>query len=152
MEEQQQRRLEIIRTCLNRLDKYFVGSQCSTSIAEAQLQLDKLLSAYAPAGAYAEVVLPISPDEAAKARAGQLKHIPPKLMSWINDELVKNYDLKAGSSHIDTRGVPEYDWSDWLNTSALRLVYNTTGWDVSEAERGVFGFSKRDEKQAPPIN
>ncbi len=151
MEEQQQRRLEIIRTCLNNMEKYFVGSTATSLITDAQLQLDKLLSADAPAGASAEV-LPISHKQAAQARAGRMRQIPPKLMSWINEQLIKNFDLKAGSSHIDTRGAPVHDGHEWLNPDALRMVYSTTGWDVTLAEIGLFVFTKRDEKQASSIN
>jgi hypothetical protein len=152
MEEQQQRRLEIIRTCLNQLEKYFVGSQCATIITEAQVQLDKLHVVDAPDGASTNVVQPISHDEATRAHARGVISFPQGLLLWVNNELVKNYDPTNGSSHIEAGRAPAYEGHNLLSCKVLGALFSATGWNVQQAEPGIIVFSKRDEKQTSSIN
>lgn len=147
MEEHQQRRLEIVKTCLNNLEKYFVGSQCATNITEAQVQLDKLLLPEGPVD-----VVPLSPSEVVEAIEGRLRPFPPGLLVWINNELVESYEPKTGDARIVTDYAPTYDGGRWLTLETLRRVYGTRGWDVRQVQTDCFVFSKRDEKQASSIN
>jgi len=153
MQEDQQRRLEIIRTCLNQLEKYFVGSAATSLITDAQLQLDKLLSP--TTGEPVVGVLPISPNEAAKAFTERCKEFPPNLILWFNKEIVKNYKVTNDSATIYASNAPNQTQNaPWLTLSALYIVFRAKGWNVSEHEGlpFTFVFSKRDEKQAPSIN
>lgn len=147
MEEQQQRRLEIIRTCLNQLKKYFVGSQCATIITEAQVQLDKLLSGDMPP----LLEVPITPDGAAEAK--RRKRFPQELIMWFNEQLVDAFDEADNRAGVSTTNAPNWDRNkSWLNISALREVYEHTGWCIEQKAGNFFVFSKRDEKQASSIN
>jgi hypothetical protein len=157
MQEDQQRRLEIIRTCLNQLEKYFVGSAATSLITDAQLQLDKLLSTTtgSPAGEPVVGVLPISPNEAAKAFTERCKEFPPNLILWFNKEIVKNYNVTNDSATIYASNAPNQTQNaPWLTLSALYTVFRAKGWNVRAHEELAFTFvfSKRDEKQAPSIN
>ena len=155
MQEDQKTRLEIIRTCLNQLEKYFVGSAATSLITDAQLQLDKLLSPSSAADAAEVGVLPISPNEAAKAFTERCKEFPPNLILWFNKEIVKNYNVTNDSATIYTSNAPNQTQNaPWLTLSALYTVFRAKGWNVRAHEElpFTFVFSKRDEKQAPSIN
>ena len=153
MEELQQRRLEIIRTCLNNLEKYFVGSEVTSLITEAQVQLDKLLSADAPVGASAEVVLPVSPTEAAAYQADRYMRFPQELMRWINQKIMDEYDADSSSSTVAMKDAPvQNDGASWMNLAMLQKVYVGAGWKVQWFDSNVYRFTKRDEKQASSIN
>jgi hypothetical protein len=148
MEERQQRRLDVIGRCLDGLETCVVCSRCTALITEAQRQLDKLLSAGAPA----EVVRPISQDEAARAHTKGTISFPPELLLWVNNEIVKNYDSTNGSSHIEVGRAPAYEGDGLLSCKVLSTLFSTAGWNVQQIEPGIIVFLKRDEKQDPSIN
>lgn len=147
MEEHQQRRLEIIRTCLNNMEKYFVGSTATSLITDAQLQVDKLLQGDMPP----LVEVPITPDAAAEAK--RRKRFPQELIVWFNAQLVDAFDEADNKAGVWTTNAPNWDRNkSWLTINALREVYEHTGWCIEQKAGDFFVFSKRDEKQASSIN
>lgn len=146
-EQQQQRRLEIIETCLNNLEGCIVCGRCTEIIAEAQRQLEKLLSGDMPP----LFEVPISPAAAAEAK--RHRKFPHELVVWFNEQLVEAFNETDEHAIIYTTTAPNRERNkSWLTLDALREVYEHVGWDVRYHTEYCFVFSKRDEKQASSIN
>ena len=86
------------------------------------------MAATAPAGAVAA----ISFDEAVKAAAEHtVKKFPPRLLTWLNESIVKHFDLDTKEAAICIEGVRNGFEPCWTTVTTVSTVFGPKGWNVA---------------------